>query len=126
MKACGQPVYKLLGGQARDRLLAYANGWYGGARTPEEYADKAREVVARGYRAMKFDPFGTAWKELTAPQMDEAERIVAAVRLGTNTGSAPAGRGTSRRRTRRTRPAAGTERFCIASPAARIGNTAFD
>lgn len=79
-KACGQPVYKLLGGKARDQLLAYANGWYGGARTPDEYADKAREVVARGYRAMKFDPFGTAWKEMTALQMDEAERIVAAVR----------------------------------------------
>jgi|SRR5262245_7431395 len=79
-KACGQPVYKLLGGRARDRLPAYANGWYGGARTPREYGEKAREVVARGYRAMKFDPFGTAWKELTHPQMDEAEAIVAAVR----------------------------------------------
>src|SRR5687767_11952822 len=33
-KACGEPVYKLLGGQARDRLPAYANGWYGGAQTP--------------------------------------------------------------------------------------------
>jgi len=79
-KACGQPVYKLLGGRARERLPAYANGWYGGARTPDDYADKAREVVSRGYRAMKFDPFGTAWKELTPPQLDEAERIVAAVR----------------------------------------------
>src|SRR5260221_7257501 len=79
-KACGQPVYKLLGGRARERLPAYANGWYGGARTPEEFADKAREVVARGYRAMKFDPFGIAWKEMTGPQMDEAERIVATVR----------------------------------------------
>jgi galactonate dehydratase len=79
-KACGQPVYKLLGGKARDQLPAYANGWYGGARTPDEFADKAREVVARDYRAMKFDPFGTAWKEMTGPQADEAERIVAAVR----------------------------------------------
>src|SRR5215475_386865 len=51
-KACGQPVYRLLGGRARDQLPAYANGWYGGARAPEEFADKAREVVARGYRAM--------------------------------------------------------------------------
>ena len=30
-KACGQPVYKLLGGRARETLPAYANGWYGGA-----------------------------------------------------------------------------------------------
>ena len=31
-KACGQPVYKLLGGRCHERLPAYANGWYGGAR----------------------------------------------------------------------------------------------
>jgi galactonate dehydratase len=79
-KACGQSIYKLLGGRARDRLPAYANGWYGGARTPEEFADKALQVVARGYRALKFDPFGTAWKEMTGSQMEAAERIVAAVR----------------------------------------------
>src|SRR5262245_34316690 len=79
-KSCGQPVYKLLGARARDRLPAYANGWYGGARTPEDYAGKAREVVARGYRAMKFDPFGVAWKEMSGEQMHEAEKIVAAVR----------------------------------------------
>jgi galactonate dehydratase len=79
-KASGQPVYQLLGGRARERLPAYANGWYGGARTPEDYATKAREVAARGYRAMKFDPFGTAWKEMTGPEIEEAERIVAAVR----------------------------------------------
>src|SRR5260370_8886902 len=29
---------------------------------------------------MKFDPFGIAWKEMTPAQMNEAERIVAAVR----------------------------------------------
>ena len=79
-KACGQPIYKLLGGQARERLPAYANGWYGGARTATEYAEKARGVVERGYRALKFDPFGTAWKQMTANEMAEAEQIVAAVR----------------------------------------------
>ncbi len=82
-KACGQPVYRLLGGRARETLPSYANGWYGGAKTPEDYAAKAREVVARGYRGMKFDPFGTAWKEMTGEQMAEAERIVAAVREAT-------------------------------------------
>src|ERR1700731_2983403 len=59
-KACGQPVYKLLGGRARESLPAYANGWYGGAATPEDYAARAREVLARGYRGLKVDPFGTA------------------------------------------------------------------
>ncbi len=79
-KACGQPVYKLLGGRARERLPAYANGWYGGASTPEQYAGKAKEVVSRGYGGLKFDPFGTAWKELSGEQMDQAEQMVAAVR----------------------------------------------
>jgi len=58
-KACGQPVYKLLGGRYHDELPAYANGWYGGAKTPEEYAQAAKRVIDLGYRAMKFDPFGT-------------------------------------------------------------------
>ncbi len=79
-KACGRPVYQLLGGRCHDRLPAYANGWYGGAKTPGDYADRAREVVARGYRALKFDPFGTAWKELTDDERDLAVEIVSAVR----------------------------------------------
>ncbi|MHB0859315.1 MAG: mandelate racemase/muconate lactonizing enzyme family protein [Anaerolineae bacterium] len=79
-KAVGQPVYKLLGGRCHDRLQAYANGWYGGARTPEDYGDRAQRVAATGYHGIKFDPFGTAWKRLTRAAMDEAEAIVAAVR----------------------------------------------
>jgi galactonate dehydratase len=58
----------------------YANGWYGGAQTPEDYARKAREVVARGYRGLKFDPFGQAWKHLSPAEADHAHDVVAAVR----------------------------------------------
>jgi galactonate dehydratase len=79
-KACGQPVYRLLGGRYHRRIPAYANGWYGGARTPAEYAARAREAVARGYRALKFDPFGTAWKDLAAGESEAAVATVAAVR----------------------------------------------
>ncbi len=79
-KACRQPVYKLLGGRCHARLPAYANGWYGGARTPHDYAGRARAAVALGYRALKFDPFGTAWKELTPEESDAAVERVAAVR----------------------------------------------
>ena len=79
-KACKQPVYKLLGGRCHQRLPAYANGWYGGARTPKDYAEKAKEAVGRGYKALKFDPFGTAWKELAPEQSEEAVGLVAAVR----------------------------------------------
>jgi galactonate dehydratase len=79
-KACGQPVYRLLGGRCHEHILAYANGWYGGARTPPEYAERAREVVGRGYRALKFDPFGTAWKDLSVEESEAAVDTVAAVR----------------------------------------------
>ncbi len=79
-KSCGQPVYKLLGGRYHARLPAYANGWYGGADTPERFALRARDVVARGYGAMKFDPFGTAWKDLTSDEMESAVECVAKVR----------------------------------------------
>ena len=79
-KACGQPVYKLLGGRCHDRIPAYANGWYGGAVLPQDYAERAKEAVSRGYGALKFDPFGTAWKELTQAESDMAVEIVAGVR----------------------------------------------
>ncbi len=79
-KACGQPVYRLLGGRCHRRIPAYANGWYGGARTGAEYAERARDAVARGYRALKFDPFDTAWKELTPAEAEAAVGRVAAVR----------------------------------------------
>jgi galactonate dehydratase len=85
-KACGQPLYKLLGGRCHDRLPAYANGWYGGANTPEEYAEKARAAVARGYRALKFDPFGTAWKGLSAKEESDALACVEAVRAAVGPG----------------------------------------
>src|SRR5881227_1359157 len=45
-KACGQPVYRLLGGRCHERLPAYANGWYGGAQSPRDYAERARAAVA--------------------------------------------------------------------------------
>lgn len=79
-KACGQPVYKLLGGRCHERLEAYANGWYGGARTPREYAEAAKIAVNRGYTALKFDPFGTVWKEMNRDEMEETEALVSAVR----------------------------------------------
>jgi galactonate dehydratase len=79
-KACKQPLYRLLGGRCHDRIPAYANGWYGGARTPAQFAERAKQAVARGYRALKFDPFGTAWKHLMPEESAAAIDAVAAVR----------------------------------------------
>ena len=58
------PVWQLLGGKVTDKVKAYANGWYTTERTPEAYHKAAQEVVERGYRALKIDPFGTGHFEL--------------------------------------------------------------
>src|SRR5437764_577747 len=67
-KALGVPVYRLLGGAVRDRIKAYANGWYTVERTPEEFHAAARRVVERGYDALKVDPFGAGSAELEPEQ----------------------------------------------------------
>src|SRR5262245_45039410 len=79
-QSLGVPVWKLLGGQFRDRVPAYANGWYQAEREPSAIARLASRVVARGYRALKLDPFGAASAELPAADRRRAESIVAAVR----------------------------------------------
>jgi galactonate dehydratase len=79
-KICNQPLYKLLGGKSKDRIRVYANGWYQGHRTPEGFAEKARQMVSLGYTALKFDPFGKAYKFMTAGEEKLSANIVAAVR----------------------------------------------
>ncbi len=79
-QALGVPVWKLLGGRFRDRVPAYANGWYQSERNPSEIARLAGTVVERGYRALKLDPFGAASAELPAAEQRRALDIVAAVR----------------------------------------------
>lgn len=54
-KALNVPVYKLLGGKYRDKLRLYADCHAGETSDPQAYADKALEVVAEGYSAVKFD-----------------------------------------------------------------------
>jgi galactonate dehydratase len=46
-KALNQPVYRLLGGPVRDRVKAYANGWYRVERTPQAFHAAARTVVEK-------------------------------------------------------------------------------
>ena len=79
-KALGQPVWRLLGGKVRDRVKAYANGWYTVERTPDEFHAAARRVVARGYRALKLDPFGPGRWELDADETRRAISLFEAVR----------------------------------------------
>ena len=79
-KALGVPVHKLLGGRLRDRVRAYANGWYTVDRTPEAFAEAARRVVELGFTAMKFDPFGAAWMAQSGYEEDLSISLVEAVR----------------------------------------------
>ncbi len=79
-KACKQPIYNLWGGRCHDKLRAYANGWYRGPRTPESFAEKAKRVAARGYTALKFDPFGNNWRTLPRYEFDLSLDIIRAVR----------------------------------------------
>jgi len=59
-KKLGVPIHQLLGGRVRDSVLGYANGWYRTERTPDAFLEAARAVIAKGFHAMKLDPFGTA------------------------------------------------------------------
>ncbi len=79
-KALGRPVYDLLGGPVRERVKAYANGWYRVEREPEEFHAAAGKVVERGYRALKLDPFGPGHYELEREEKLRAVALVEAVR----------------------------------------------
>lgn len=79
-KAVGKPVYQLLGGAVRDKIKAYANGWYTVERTPEEFHAAAKRAIARGYQAVKFDPFGAGFYEMERAEKRKVLTLVEAVR----------------------------------------------
>ena len=78
-KTTDQPVYRLLGGQVKDKILAYANGWYTVERTPLQFAASAQKVLDRGYQAMKFDPFGNGDMELERQEFYKSLDLIEAV-----------------------------------------------
>jgi galactonate dehydratase len=81
-KSLNVPIHQLLGGKVRESVLSYANGWYRRERTPEAFLDAAREAVAKGSKAMKLDPFGTAQGFISEPELDLAYEILKALREG--------------------------------------------
>src|SRR5215203_615660 len=68
-KAYGQPVYRLLGGECRDRLRLYTWPQPAGD-SPAGYAEGALEAVSRGYTALKTDPFGELFFTATPGQIE--------------------------------------------------------
>ena len=89
-KALGVPVYRLLGGKYRDRIRLYADVGRGRDRTntPEAWAERAREGVADGFGAIKFDIDHAADelrhdlvnRGLSLGELDKMTDLVAAVR----------------------------------------------
>lgn len=79
-KSLNAPVYQLLGGRCRDGIRAYANGWYQGPRDAGFLAERATQVVEMGYTALKFDPFGRAYRTMTRDEEQHSLALVRAVR----------------------------------------------
>ena len=79
-KELGAPLHLLLGGKFRDSVPVYANGWYRDCVTPEQFAERAKELVRKGYKGLKFDPFGRYFDWIDEKGLREAEERVKAVR----------------------------------------------
>lgn len=79
-KSLNVPVWQLMGGQTRDRVRAYANGWYRTDRTPEAVAVEAAKVVAMGFTALKIDPFGSSWRVMDRSDLALSIDILSAIR----------------------------------------------
>jgi len=79
-KSLGVPIYQLLGGRVRESVPGYANGWYRTERTPEAFLQAAQAVLAKGFKALKLDPFGTAQDFIAKEELDLAYDICRTLR----------------------------------------------
>ena len=85
-KALGVPVWRLLGGKVRDKVRVYTHLGLGDMRAVYETLDaeplvaRAREVLAKGYRAFKavFIPYTHYHAPL--PEVDKVGRMMEALR----------------------------------------------
>lgn len=79
-KSLGVPVYQLLGGKVNDSVRIYVNGWFAGAKTPQEFGEKAKIAMSRGITAMKWDPFGKSYLNISNQELNTALECIAQVR----------------------------------------------
>lgn len=79
-KSLSVPVYQLLGGKVRDSVPCYANAWFAGAKTPEEFAIAAKEAVKLGFKGLKWDPFGKAYMNISRQEFNSAFDCISAVK----------------------------------------------
>jgi galactonate dehydratase len=85
-KILEQPVWQLLGGKHRDRVRCYANAWFVGAKTPGEFGAKAKSAKALGWKALKWDPFGSLYRDINSSELEASISCVAAVREAVGSG----------------------------------------
>lgn len=80
-KSVNLPVHALLGGRVRDKCRAYGHipeGYAGGS--VEARVERAKEMVAQGWTAMKWDPFPRNFMTLTAEDIRSVVKQVESVR----------------------------------------------
>jgi len=79
-QALGVPIYQLLGGQLRDRVRVYNNGWFEGLRTLEALVQAAQLAVQAGFTALKWNPFHGVHGWLAPKQRRQVLEEVDAIR----------------------------------------------
>lgn len=79
------PIHQLLGGKARDLMRVYS--WIGGDR-PHEVGKAAKDIVEKGFTAVKMNATEELQYVDTYEKIDEAVKRIAAVReaVGSNVG----------------------------------------
>ncbi len=75
-RARDEPVWRMLGGRTAHGKLPYASVLFGD--TPDETIARGREIVARGFRAVKFGwgPFGHGTAAADADQLHAAREAI--------------------------------------------------
>ena len=85
-KSLGVPVWRLLGGQVREKVWVYTHLGLGDMRAVYEtesanaLTERAQEVLARGYRAMKVVIIPYTHYSALLPQVDRTQRMMSALR----------------------------------------------
>ncbi len=77
-QALGVPIWRLLGGKAREKVLAYRHVY---AQTPEELAERCVAAVEAGFKVVRIsptDPFGEPFEP--TPAIRQSVRFFTAVR----------------------------------------------